>query len=253
MLAVDGRVVALRLGVAGLGHGVLENLSREFLSALQRAWELLPRGSCLPHHPHHNTTVNLLFAAGAPPSPSPKMTYQLPPMLLNLFAPRPPLRWVEPSDHAPEKRCTPKIGGVAEYLQAMREYKDNDGYQPSDSWLQKRDRKKIEKKEKQEQLLTEASNNCTLCFEAAIFQPHADTTTQTNPAKTPRCRATLLRRCLSRASRTASHLMISSANLAATVPLSVSALLRTRPLRPTRHQRRGNAATHSLSTSARRI
>ncbi|KAH7384040.1 U1 small nuclear ribonucleoprotein [Phaeosphaeria sp. MPI-PUGE-AT-0046c] len=83
------------------------------------------------------------------------MTDKLPPMLLNLFAPRPPLRWVEPSDHAPEKRCTPKISGIGQYLQAMKEYKDNDGYVPTDSWLQKRDRKKQEKKEKQEKLLTE--------------------------------------------------------------------------------------------------
>ncbi|OAK93870.1 RNA-binding domain-containing protein [Phaeosphaeriaceae sp. SRC1lsM3a] len=83
------------------------------------------------------------------------MTDKLPPMLLNLFAPRPPLRWVEPSDHAPEKRCTPKISGIGQYLQAMKEYKDNDGYVPTDSWLQKRDRKKMEKKEKQETLLTD--------------------------------------------------------------------------------------------------
>ncbi|KAH3960891.1 hypothetical protein HBH70_101970 [Parastagonospora nodorum] len=83
------------------------------------------------------------------------MTDKLPPMLLNLFAPRPPLRWVEPSDHAPEKRCTPKISGIGQYLQAMKEYKDNDGYVPTDSWLQKRDRKKLEKKEKQEKLLSE--------------------------------------------------------------------------------------------------
>lgn len=88
------------------------------------------------------------------------MTYQLPPMLLNLFAPRPPLRWVEPIDHAPEKRCTPKISGVGQYLQAMREYKDTDNYVPTDSWLQKRDRKKIEKKEKQERLLTEGIKDC---------------------------------------------------------------------------------------------
>ncbi|KAF2825628.1 RNA-binding domain-containing protein [Ophiobolus disseminans] len=83
------------------------------------------------------------------------MTDKLPPMLLNLFAPRPPLRWVEPSDHAPEKRCTPKISGIGQYLQALREYKDTDNYVPTDSWLQKRDRKKVEKKEKQEKLLTE--------------------------------------------------------------------------------------------------
>jgi hypothetical protein len=99
--------------------------------------------------------------AGAHSSDSSKMTYQLPPMLLNLFAPRPPLRWVEPSDHAPEKRCTPKISGIGQYLEAMREYKDNDGYVPTDSWLQKRDRKKVEKKEKQERILTEVNDLCT--------------------------------------------------------------------------------------------
>lgn len=88
------------------------------------------------------------------------MTHLLPPMLLNLFAPRPPLRWVEPADHAPEKRCTPKISGVGQYLQAMREYKDNDGYVPTDSWLQKRDRKKLEKKERQEKMLTDGIDDC---------------------------------------------------------------------------------------------
>ncbi|KAF1943782.1 RNA-binding domain-containing protein [Clathrospora elynae] len=87
------------------------------------------------------------------------MTHLLPPMLLNLFAPRPPLRWVEPADHAPEKRCTPKISGIGQYLQAMQEYKDNDGYVPTDSWLQKRDRKKQEKKERQEKLVTEGIND----------------------------------------------------------------------------------------------
>jgi U1 small nuclear ribonucleoprotein len=87
-------------------------------------------------------------------------------MLLNLFAPRPPLRWVEPADHAPEKRCTPKIGGVGQYLEALKEYKDNDGYVPTDSWLQKRDRKKLEKKEKQEYLLTEGVKDCTTSLRA---------------------------------------------------------------------------------------
>lgn len=89
------------------------------------------------------------------------MTDKLPPMLLQLFAPRPPLRWVEPSDHAPEKRQTARISGVGQYLQALKEYKDNDGYVPTDSWLQKRDRKKMEKKEKQEKLLTEGVKECT--------------------------------------------------------------------------------------------
>jgi hypothetical protein len=148
--------------MAGEVHLVLP--SSIVLSSLARA-RLLPGAQLEPdpslqRHPHH-PSAPLHVAAGAPPSTALKMTYQLPPMLLNLFAPRPPLRWVEPIDHAPEKRCTPKIGGVAQYLEAMREYKDNDGYVPTDSWLQKRDRKKIEKKEKQEKLLTEGIDDCT--------------------------------------------------------------------------------------------
>ncbi|KAF2658899.1 RNA-binding domain-containing protein [Lophiostoma macrostomum CBS 122681] len=85
------------------------------------------------------------------------MTDKLPPMLLNLFAPRPPLRWVEPVDHAPEKRQTPNIGGIAQYMEALRDYKDNDGHVPTDSWLQIRDRKKMEKAEKQENLVAKAA------------------------------------------------------------------------------------------------
>lgn len=124
-------------------------------------------GATVPVVDHFTTPRRSHLAAGAPSSTSSKMTYQLPPMLLNLFAPRPPLRWVEPIDHAPEKRCTPKISGVGQYLQAMREYKDNDGYVPTDSWLQKRDRKKIEKKEKQEKLLTEGIKDCTTLHSTA--------------------------------------------------------------------------------------
>lgn len=96
------------------------------------------------------------------------MTDKLPPMLLNLFAPRPPLRWMEPTDHAPEKRCTPKISGVGQFLQAMKEYKDNDGYVPSDSWQQLRDRKQLEKKEKQAKLRKEAATKCILTPEEHI-------------------------------------------------------------------------------------
>ncbi|KAF2189015.1 RNA-binding domain-containing protein [Zopfia rhizophila CBS 207.26] len=83
------------------------------------------------------------------------MTDKLGPLLLPLFAPRPPLRWAEPTDFAPEARHTAKISGVGQFLDALREYKDNDGYVPSESWLQKKDRLKQEKKAKQEKLLTE--------------------------------------------------------------------------------------------------
>ena len=88
------------------------------------------------------------------------MTDKLPPNLLSLFAPRPPLRWMEPIDHPPERRHTAKISGIGQYMKDLKEYKDNDGYVPTDSWQQKRDRKKLEKKEKQERLLTEGIKDC---------------------------------------------------------------------------------------------
>lgn len=76
------------------------------------------------------------------------MTDKLPPNLLALFAPRPPLRWVEPPDHAPQTRQTAPISGVAAFLPELQKYKETDVYHPTESWLQMRDRKKHEKKEK---------------------------------------------------------------------------------------------------------
>ncbi|EMR64725.1 putative u1 small nuclear ribonucleo protein [Eutypa lata UCREL1] len=84
------------------------------------------------------------------------MTDKLPPNLLALFAPRPPLRWVPHPDFAPEQRRTTNITGLGEYLPALAAYKDKDGYVPTESWLQMRDRKKLEKQAKQEKLLTDA-------------------------------------------------------------------------------------------------
>lgn len=130
------------------------------------------------------------------------MTDKLPPMLLQLFAPRPPLRWVEPSDHAPEKRQTPNIGGIAQYMQALNEYKDNDGYVPSDSWLQKRDRRKLEKKERQEKLLTEGVKDCTASPTSARESSRSVnqlTSVQTNLTRIQRSKATPSRRFLFRA------------------------------------------------------
>jgi U1 small nuclear ribonucleoprotein 70kDa len=88
------------------------------------------------------------------------MTDKLPPQLLALFAPRPPLRWVTPMDQAPENRKTLPVGGVAEFLPALAAYKDKDGFVPTESWLQMRDRKKLEGKAKLEQLLTEGPAHC---------------------------------------------------------------------------------------------
>lgn len=85
------------------------------------------------------------------------MTAQLPPNLLALFTPRPPVRYIPPSDHPAEDRRTAKISGVASYLPYLQEYKDNDNYQPTESWLQRHDRLKLEKKERQKRLLNEVS------------------------------------------------------------------------------------------------
>ena len=92
------------------------------------------------------------------------MTDKLPPNLLALFAPRPPLRWVPPPDFPPEERRTAPVGGVADFLPALAAYKDADGYIPTESWLQARDRKKLEKKAEVEKMLTEVPKLCTPHF-----------------------------------------------------------------------------------------
>lgn len=88
------------------------------------------------------------------------MTDKLPPQLLALFAPRPPLRWVGHTDEAPEHRRTAHVSGLAEYLPALQAYKDNDGYVPTESWLQMRDRKKREAEERRVNLMKETPKNC---------------------------------------------------------------------------------------------
>jgi U1 small nuclear ribonucleoprotein len=89
------------------------------------------------------------------------MTDRLPPNLLALFAPRPPLRWVPPCDHAPELRKTATVSGIAQFLPAVAEYEREHEYHPTESWLEARDRKKREKIEQVEQAVTEGPKNCT--------------------------------------------------------------------------------------------
>src|SRR6201986_4439416 len=90
------------------------------------------------------------------------MTDKLPPQLLALFTPRPQIRYIPPSDHAPEDRYTPVIGGVAQYLQSLQEYKATDVYNPTESWLQRRDRVKQESVEKNKKQLETGLENCTM-------------------------------------------------------------------------------------------
>lgn len=102
------------------------------------------------------------------------MTDKLPPNLLALFAPRPPLRWVPPSDHAPEERKTANISGIAAFMPQLQEYKENDTYEPTESWLQRKDRVKMERKAKQEKLVKEGPLSCEgdpLCFDSPFVPP----------------------------------------------------------------------------------
>lgn len=91
------------------------------------------------------------------------MTDKLPPNLLALFAPRPSLRYLAAPDFAPEERITAQVSGVAQYMQAFKEH--DVPYHPTESWLQKRDRLRLEKKQATEKLLTEG---------AAAFNPAED-------------------------------------------------------------------------------
>ncbi|KAK5652493.1 hypothetical protein OQA88_10395 [Cercophora sp. LCS_1] len=93
------------------------------------------------------------------------MTDKLPPNLLALFAPRPPLRWVPPSDFPPEQRKTAAVSGIAEYLPALAQYEREYEYHPTESWLEARDRKKREKQEELENLRTEGPKK---------YNPHED-------------------------------------------------------------------------------
>lgn len=103
------------------------------------------------------------------------MTDKLPPNLLTLFTPRPPLRWVPPVDYAPAERRTVPVSGVAQFLPALKEYKDKDGYVPTESWLQRRERNIEEHKKKEEEKLTEGPKN---------FKPAEDPNIRGDPFKT---------------------------------------------------------------------
>jgi U1 small nuclear ribonucleoprotein 70kDa len=92
------------------------------------------------------------------------MTDKLPPQLLALFTPRPPVRFLPPADHPPEDRRTPKIAGIGHYLQALNEYKAEDEYHPTESWLERRDRVKQERIKKTKQQLERGLENCTGLF-----------------------------------------------------------------------------------------
>lgn len=85
------------------------------------------------------------------------MTDKLPPNLLALFQPRPPLRYIPPQDSAPEERAVKRsqLSGLAAFLPEVEEYKQKDHYEPTESWLQQRDRKRLEMKQRLEEMQKE--------------------------------------------------------------------------------------------------
>ncbi|KAH0848536.1 hypothetical protein FOPE_02558 [Fonsecaea pedrosoi] len=82
------------------------------------------------------------------------MTDKLPPNLLALFQPRPPLRYIPPQDSAPEEKALKQsqLSGIAAFLPQLEEYKATDVYEATESWLQQRDRKRLEKKLRQQEI-----------------------------------------------------------------------------------------------------
>lgn len=93
------------------------------------------------------------------------MTDKLPPNLLALFAPRPPLRYIPPSDRAPEDCKKSTISGVAGLIGELKNYGEEVPYNATESWLQRRARQKIEKKERIERMITEGVEKCMRFWE----------------------------------------------------------------------------------------
>lgn len=97
------------------------------------------------------------------------MTDKLPPNLLALFAPRPPLRYIPPSDRAPDDCKKSTISGIAGLVGELENYAEEFPYNATESWLQRRARLKIEKKEQMEKHLTEGAEKCTDYKDAEDF------------------------------------------------------------------------------------
>lgn len=88
------------------------------------------------------------------------MTDKLPPPLLALFQPRPPLRYIAPTDRAPEDCPKSTISGVAQYLAAAKEFEEEVPYNATECWLQRKWREKVEKKEALTSQMTDGLETC---------------------------------------------------------------------------------------------
>jgi hypothetical protein len=157
--------------VMALGRGHEKHrstaLHQLFRTATRLSCQLIINLSLISNHlflqPSHGITRAIHPLCHDPRSLS-VMTDKLPPNLLTLFTPRPPLRYLLHADHAPGDRHTSEITGVGTYLQSLQEYKQTDEYSPTESWLQRRDRIRAEKREKQAKLVNESANECESSF-----------------------------------------------------------------------------------------
>jgi U1 small nuclear ribonucleoprotein 70kDa len=86
------------------------------------------------------------------------MTDKLPPQLLNLFAPRPPLRYLLPADTAPEKRKTTVVSGIAAFLSQIPKHDQN--YVPTDTEEQAKEKRRAAKILRSQKFLREGIENC---------------------------------------------------------------------------------------------
>ncbi|GKZ38008.1 hypothetical protein AbraIFM66950_009900 [Aspergillus brasiliensis] len=103
------------------------------------------------------------------------MTDKLPPPLLALFQPRPPLRYVTPIERAPEDCKKSSIGGIAQFLPEVKKYEEEIPYTPTESWIQRKLRQKVEKKENLNKQLTEGLES---------YEPTNDQQARGDPFKT---------------------------------------------------------------------
>lgn len=89
------------------------------------------------------------------------MTDKLPPPLLALFQPRPPLRYIPPTDRAPDDCPKSAISGVAQFLPEAEKFAEEVPYNATDSWVQRKWKQRAERKERLEKQLTEGAQSCT--------------------------------------------------------------------------------------------
>ena len=127
------------------GYTLIPELRREALTPEGQSTSTL-------HHPTTRHRLSIVL----------KMTDKLPPPLLALFQPRPPLRYLPPTDRAPEDCGKSTISGVAQFLAEAKSFAEEVPYNATESWIQRKYRQKTEKKEQQEKQITDGFKNCTL-------------------------------------------------------------------------------------------